>query len=61
MKEVVWSCKFPIYPTEKQKVFLAKQFGAVRYVYNYTLARSNETYEREKRTVHINDLKKRVA
>lgn len=60
MKEVVWSCKFPIYPTEKQKVFLAKQFGAVRFVYNYTLARSNETYEREKRTVHINDLKKEL-
>ena len=56
----MWSCKFRIYPTEEQKVFLAKHFGSVRFIYNYTLSRSNEVYEKEKRTIHINDLKKEL-
>ncbi|MCK4265339.1 helix-turn-helix domain-containing protein, partial [Candidatus Babeliales bacterium] len=26
----MWSCKFRIYPTEEQEIFLSKQFGGVR-------------------------------
>ena len=29
--------KFRIYPTEDQKVLLAKHFGTVRFVYNWAL------------------------
>src|SRR3990172_5767469 len=56
----MWSCKFRIYPTKEQEIFLAKQFGGVRFIYNYLLSRSNEVYEKEKRTIHINDLKKEI-
>jgi len=41
-------------------VFLAKQFGGVRFIYNHLLSRSNEVYEKEKRTIQINDLKKEI-
>ncbi|MCK4265419.1 transposase [Candidatus Babeliales bacterium] len=41
-------------------MFLAKQFGGVRFIYNYLLSRSNEIYEKEKKTIHINDLKKEI-
>lgn len=37
--------KFPIYPTEEQKVLLEKTFGCCRYVYNKALAEAKEEYE----------------
>ena len=37
--------KFPFYPTEDQKVLLAKTFGSCRYVYNRALAEAKAEYE----------------
>jgi putative transposase len=45
------SFKYRIYPTDDQKLFLAKQFGATRFVYNYFLAnRKNEYLNGNKHT-----------
>lgn len=41
--------KFRLYLTEKQQEFIAYQFGAVRFVYNYFLAnRKNEHLNNKK-------------
>ena len=37
--------KFQFYPTEDQKVLLAKTFGSCRYVYNRALAEAKAKYE----------------
>ena len=37
--------KIRIYPTEQQKVSLAKAFGTTRWVWNYFLALTNQTYK----------------
>ena len=37
--------KFPCYPTEEQKVLLAKTFGSCRYVYNRALKEAVAEYE----------------
>lgn len=39
--------KFRLYPTEEQKVLLAKHFGTVRFVYNWALAYSQEQYKKD--------------
>ena len=57
----MWCSKSRIYPTKEQEMFLAKQFGGIRFIYNHLLSRSNEVYEKEKRTIHINDLKKEIV
>ena len=44
--------KYRIYPTEEQKIQLAKTFGCVRFVYNYYLEKKIELYETEKRSWH---------
>ena len=36
--------KFRLYPTDAQKEFLSKQFGAVRFVYNRFLANRKDKY-----------------
>lgn len=40
-----YSYQFRIYPTEEQKVLLAKTFGCCRYVFNYFLNRRKTTYK----------------
>lgn len=45
--------KFRIYPTEEQKMFLHKQFGCCRLVYNFSLNYSEKIYSQEKRTASI--------
>ena len=40
--------KFPIYPTEEQKILIEKTFGCCRYVYNKALAEAQEEYEQYK-------------
>jgi len=42
--------KFRIYPTEEQKQFLAKQFGGVRFIYNYFLEQRIEKYNSTKKS-----------
>jgi putative transposase len=37
--------KVRIYPTEKQKQHLAKSFGCYRFLWNYSLNLTNETYK----------------
>ena len=37
--------RYRIYPTEDQTVFLNRQFGSVRYVYNWALALGTTTYQ----------------
>jgi putative transposase len=37
--------KFRIYPTDEQKVLLAKTFGCCRWFYNFALSLTNETYK----------------
>ena len=37
--------KYRIYPTDEQKLLLAKSFGCVRWFYNYALALTNQTYK----------------
>ena len=36
--------KYRFYPTDEQKIVLAKTFGCVRYVYNWALAARTEAY-----------------
>jgi putative transposase len=37
--------KYRIYPTQEQKVLLAKTFGSCRWFYNLALNLTNETYK----------------
>lgn len=39
--------KFRIYPDEAQKVFFAKHFGCVRFVYNHLLATRSNAYKND--------------
>lgn len=43
--------KFRIYPTDDQKVLLAKTFGSVRLVFNHYLGRRKEQYEADQTTL----------
>lgn len=44
--------KYRIYPTDEQKVLLAKTFGCCRFVYNWALKLKIEVYEHEKSPYH---------
>jgi len=39
--------KFRIYPDDEQKVFFAKHFGCVRFVYNHLLATRSNAYKKD--------------
>lgn len=41
--------KFRLYPTDDQKVLLAKHFGSVRFVYNWALAFNQKLYASEQK------------
>lgn len=43
--------KYRIYPTEDQKVFLAKTFGCCRFVYNWALNLKITAYKERKETL----------
>lgn len=45
MKTIYKTYKFKLEPTEEQKQFLAKHFGAVRFVYNYFLNERKRQYD----------------
>jgi len=47
--------KFRIYPTKEQKVQIQKNFGCVRFVYNYYLEKCNKAYQDEKRIMNLNE------
>ena len=45
--------KYRIYPTDEQKVLLAKTFGCCRFVYNWALNLKVEAYKRGKEVCSI--------
>jgi putative transposase len=47
--------KYRLYPTEEQKIQLAKTFGCIRFVYNYYLEKKMELYKTEKRSMSKSD------
>ena len=46
--------RFRMYPNDDQKMFFAKTFGCVRWVYNHWLDRKIKQYEEDKSTVTYN-------
>ena len=52
--------KYRIYPTEEQKVMLAKTFGCCRYVYNWALDLKEKEYRENKKSVSKYDMDTRV-
>lgn len=40
--------KYRIYPTSEQRLYLAKTFGCIRFVYNQMLADRIKSYEENK-------------
>jgi putative transposase len=43
--------KYLIYPTEEQKVLLAKHFGCSRWIYNYALDKKVKAYQTTKESL----------
>lgn len=43
--------KYRIYPTDEQKLLLAKTFGCCRFVYNWALNLKIEAYKQEKKSI----------
>jgi putative transposase len=43
--------KYRLYPTEEQKVLLAKHFGCSRWIYNYALDKKVKTYQTTKESL----------
>lgn len=43
--------KYRIYPTDEQKLLLAKTFGCCRFVYNWALNLKIEAYRQEKKSI----------
>ena len=52
--------KYRIYPTEEQKVLLAKTFGCCRFVYNWALNLKIEVYKQEKKSIGNVELTNRM-
>lgn len=52
--------KYRIYPTDDQKVLLAKTFGCCRFVYNWTLNLKIEVYKQEKKSIGNVELTNRM-
>ena len=52
--------QYRLYPTEDQKVLLAKHFGCARWVYNYGLEAKKEAWEERKEFVSRYNLSARI-
>ena len=52
--------KYRVYPTEEQKVLLAKTFGCCRFVYNWALNLKIEVYKQEKKSIGNVELTNRM-
>lgn len=48
--------KYRIYPTQEQKVLLAKSFGSCRWFYNYALNLTTQTYKETGKGLSRNDI-----
>ncbi len=53
--------KYRIYPTDEQKVLLAKTFGCCRFVYNWALNLKIEAYKQEKKSVAYKEVQDRMV
>lgn len=53
--------EYRLYPTEKQKILLAKHFGCVRFIYNWALALKIENYEKDNKKMSCFDLMKAMT
>lgn len=53
--------KYRIYPTEEQKVLLAKTFGCCRYVYNWARELKEREYWQNGECISLYDMQKRVV
>ena len=53
--------KYRIYPTDDQKVLLAKTFGCCRFVYNWALNLKIEVYKQEKKSVAYKEVQDRMV
>lgn len=53
--------RYRIYPTEEQKVLLAKAFGCARHAYNWAIDQRREAYANGERTPSEFDLKTRMT
>lgn len=52
--------KYRLYPTEEQKILLAKTFGCCRYIYNWGLAFKTGLYKAKKKGISVFDLMKEM-
>jgi putative transposase len=53
--------RYRLYPTEEQAAFLNRQFGCVRYVYNWGLALATQTYQTQGQGLTRFQLDKRLT
>jgi putative transposase len=53
--------KYRLYPTPAQAEFLAKQFGCVRYVYNWALEQKSRAYQETKNGLSRFELDKKLT
>lgn len=48
--------KYRIYPTDEQKVILARTFGSCRFVYNWALRQKTDAFYKEQKRLYYKDL-----
>jgi putative transposase len=53
--------RYRLYPTDEQAAFLTRQFGCVRYVYNWGLAFATQTYQTQGQGLTRFQLDKRLT
>jgi putative transposase len=49
------SFKFRIYPNKAQEIFLAREFGATRFLYNFFLERRQDNFKNKKKSSYNDD------
>lgn len=52
--------KFRLYPNKKQEIFIKKQIGCCRFIYNYSLAEKIKAYETQKKQLSQFDLNRLI-
>ena len=55
--QVNFAHRFRIYPSEEQKILLAKHFGSCRFVWNYFLNERKEFYLKNKEEIEAKRIK----
>lgn len=62
MKKIVLKAyKMRFYPTEEQKILLAKTFGSCRFIYNHILAWRKEAYEKDKNKINFSEASRELT